>query len=160
MGTEAAAARVNPSATTCDRANFVREGASKTRARTFLIPEAELPDRFGLSETYGVFGSSQAAGLFLANMRRKMETCEDRDVATQVRHARTDRDASTDTELSTWDLETEVSDKESVLFRLGFVRVGNKVAQVNFSPAHDEDMSPHDFRALVARAGERLRELD
>lgn len=160
VGTEAGPAPVNPSATTCDRANFMRQGASKTRARTFLIPEAKLPDRFGLSETYGVFASARVADLFLGNMRRQLNTCEDRDLATQVRHARSDRDGSTDTELSTWDLETEVSDKESVLFRLGFVRVGNKVAQVNFSPAHDEGMSPRDFRALVVRAGERLRELD
>ena len=159
VGTEARSARANPSATTCDRANFARAGASKTRARTFLIPEARLPDRFGLSETYGVFGSARAADLFLGKMRRQVNTCEDRDLATQVRNARTDRDGSTDTELSTWNLETEVSDNASVLFRLGFVRVGNKVAQVNFSPAPDEDMSPRDFRALVVRAGERLREL-
>src|SRR5680860_438846 len=38
VGTEAGSARTNPSATTCDRANFVRAGATKTRARTFLIP--------------------------------------------------------------------------------------------------------------------------
>ena len=159
VGTEARSARANPSATTCDRADFVRAGASKTRARTFLIPQARLPDRFGLSETYGVFRSSKAADRFFEELRRRVNTCEDREVATEVRNAHTERDGSISTEFSSWDLETEVSDKESVLFRLGFVRVGNMVAQVNFSPSPDDDVSKADFKALVVRAGERLHEL-
>lgn len=160
VGTEALSGRANPSATTCDRADFVRAGASKTRARTFLIPQARLPDRFGLSETYGVFRSANAADRFFEAIRKRVNTCEEREVATAVRNAHTERDGSTSTELSTWGLETEISDNESVKFRLGFVRVGNMVAQVNFSPSPDEDVSPRDFRALVVRAGERLRELD
>jgi len=159
VGTEAMPARVNPSATACDRADFMRAGASKTRARTFLIPQARLPDRFGLSETYGVFRSAHAADRFFEEIRRRVNTCEDREVATTVRNAHVERDGSTSTELSTWDIETEISDKESVQFRLGFVRVGNMVAQVNFSPSPDEDVTAADFNALVVRAGERLREL-
>ena len=160
VGTEARPARVNPSATSCDRADFDGEGADRTRARTFLIPGARLPDRFGLSETYGVFSSSRAADRFLAKVRRRLATCEDRKLSTKVRRPRTVRDPGSHMELSTWDLETEISDKESVLFRLGFVRVGNKVAQVNLSPTPREDMSAQEFRKLVVRAGDRLRELD
>ena len=55
VGTEPARRRRNPSATTCDRADFAKAGATRTRTRTFLIPEAPLPARFGLSETYGRF---------------------------------------------------------------------------------------------------------
>lgn len=159
VGTQAKRAKDNPAATTCDRANFVRQGADRARTRTFLIPGAKLPDRFGLSETYGVFDSPRAAARFMEDIRQRLQSCEDRKLATDVRPQRTmvDRDAQMD--LSTWDLETEVSENESVLFRLGFVRVGNKVAQVNFSPTPREDMSANDFRDLVVRAGERLREL-
>ncbi|HET6625620.1 MAG TPA: hypothetical protein VFG63_04470 [Nocardioidaceae bacterium] len=158
VGTDARRAKVNPAATVCDRADFAAAG--RTRTRTFLIPGARLPDRFGLSETYGVFSSSAAADRFLSKVRRRVASCEDRKLATKVMHERSDRDRAAHTEQSTWDLETEVSERETVLFRLGFVRVENKVAQVNFSPTPRQDMSPADFRKLVARAGDRLRELD
>jgi DNA-directed RNA polymerase specialized sigma24 family protein len=157
VGTDARPARVNPSATTCDRADFDSAGAVRTRSRTFLIPGADLPDRFGLSETYGVFDSPRAAARFLDTLRKRLSACEDRDLATTVMNGRSDRVA--DMELSTWDLETEISDNESVLFRLGLVRVGRKVAQVNFSPSPREDMTGSGFHELVERAGDRLREL-
>ena len=160
VGTSARRAKVNPAATTCDRADFEGAGADRTRTRTFLIPGARLPDRFGLSETYGQFGSKREAGRFLALMRKRLATCEDRELATNVMRPRSGEDRDAGLELSTWDLETEISARESVLFRLGFVRVGNKVAQVNFSPTPREDMSPLDFHRLVVRAGDRLRELE
>jgi hypothetical protein len=49
VGTAPAGASVNPSATTCDRANFAKGGATRTRTRTYLIPQARLPAQFGLS---------------------------------------------------------------------------------------------------------------
>ena len=60
VGIEATGGRPNPSKTTCDRANFGVGGARSTRARTFVIPKAKLPARFGLSETYGRFRLPEA----------------------------------------------------------------------------------------------------
>ena len=152
-------ARENPSVTVCDRANFVRSGASKSRTRTFLIPGAKLPSRFGLSETYGVFGSPRAADRFLTDVRRRVANCEDEHLATDVRNPATFRDARPSMEMSTWDIATEISENETVLFRLGFVRVGNMVAQLNFAPTQRNDVSARAFKELVARAGARLQEL-
>jgi DNA-directed RNA polymerase specialized sigma24 family protein len=159
VGTTAAPAVHNPSATTCDRADFARAGAERTRSRTFLIPEAKVPARFGLSETYGVFGSRRLAGRFLRGVRHTVARCEDRDLSTTVHKAHSEHDRSAGTESSTWELSTEVTAKETVHFRLGFVRVGAKVAELTFAPAPHDDMSEQDFRDLVARAGDRLREL-
>ena len=157
VGTDAQPARANPSATACDRANFVRAGAEKSRARTFLIPGAKLPSRFGLSETYGVFRSPRAASRFLEDIRDRVANCEDNHLATEVRSE--DNFASAGSDASTWVLETEVSERESVTFRLGFVRVANMVAQVNFAPTARNDVSAGAFTDLVVRAGDRLREL-
>jgi DNA-directed RNA polymerase specialized sigma24 family protein len=159
VGTEPAPARVNPSATTCDRANFAGAGATTTRTRTYLIPEASLPARFGLSETYGVFRSTRAASRFLSDIRGMVGRCEKRDLATQVSGAHTERRRSPALDLSSWDLQTEVNDKQKVRFRLGFVRVGRTVAQLTFAPAPSDDVTATTFRALLVRAGDRLREL-
>jgi DNA-directed RNA polymerase specialized sigma24 family protein len=157
VGTAPAPARVNPSATTCDRADFAKAGARTTRTRTYLIPGAALPARVGLSETYGVFRATQAAERFLSGVRAKVGRCEDRDLATKVSNA-TQQHTSTH-DLSSWDLSTEVTQKTTVRFRLGFVRVGRTVAQLTFAPAPSDDMTATSFRALLVRAGDRLREL-
>ena len=157
VGTAPAPARVNPSATTCDRADFTKSGARTTRTRTYLIPEASLPARFGLSETYGVFPSTRAAAKFLTAVRAKVDRCEDRDLATKVTNAQRQRTSTVD--LSTWDLSTEVADDRSVRFRLGFVRVGRTVAQLTFAPSPADDVTARSFHALLVRAGDRLREL-
>src|SRR4051794_6739432 len=60
-GTDPAPAKVNVAATTCDQADFVKSGATKAVTRTYLIPDAGLPDRFGLSETLGQFPDEAAA---------------------------------------------------------------------------------------------------
>jgi DNA-directed RNA polymerase specialized sigma24 family protein len=157
VGTAPAPARVNPSATTCDRADFTKTGARTTRTRTYLIPEASLPARFGLSETYGVFPSTKAAAKFLTGVRAKVARCEDRDLATKVTNAKRQRTSTLD--LSTWDLSTEVAKDRSVRFRLGFVRVGRTVAQLTFAPSPADDVTATSFHALLVRAGDRLREL-
>jgi hypothetical protein len=159
VGTQPAGVRTNPSATTCDRADFAQGGATSTRTRTYLIPEAPLPARFGLSETYGVFPSAAAANRFLAGVRSKVAKCEDRDLATQVGAEHRETRTSPQLDLSSWDLQTEVTDKQKVRFRLGFVRVGRTVAQLTFAPSPQDDMTSTSFHSLLVRAGDRLREL-
>jgi hypothetical protein len=155
VGTEPAPARTNPAATTCDKADFAGSGATRTRTRTFLIPQAKLPSRFGLSESYGIFASRGRAAKFLTGVRAKVARCEKRDLAANVSHSRTSRSP----DMSTWNIKTAISDKQSVRFRVGLVRVGNAVAEVTFAPSATDDVSEAQFHDLVVRAGDRLREL-
>jgi hypothetical protein len=149
--------RPNPSMTTCDRARFT--GAGSLRAHVYLIPEANLPSRFGISETQGVFPTRQRAERFLASVRHSVAGCEDRDLATTVssaHHGRVDRSGA---EWWIWNLHTEVTRRMTVEFHVGFVRVDRTVAQVTFVPAPHDDITAARFRDLVVRAGDRLLEL-
>ncbi len=159
VATDPVQVRANPSATTCDRADFRRAGAQSTTTRTYLIPEAKLPTRFGLSETYGQFGTVSAAKRFLARVRSSVGKCEDRDLATKLTASHSEQDPARHRDLSIWGLATDVSTHETVRFRVGFVRVGARVAQLTFAPAPHDDMSARHFHDLVVRAGDRLREL-
>jgi len=158
VGTKAERTRENPAATTCDRADFAAAGVGRVRTRTFLIPQARVPSRFGISETYGVFDSARAAGRFLDTVRRRMARCEGGNLAAQVRAGPTNRGQRM--EASTWQLSTKVSKSASVKFWIGLVRIGDTVAQVTFSPTARHDVSAEQFGSLVERAGDRLRELD
>jgi hypothetical protein len=160
VGTTPRPALDNPAATTCDEADFSAAGAARARTRTFLVPESDLPARFGVSETYGVFGSAARARGFLAKMARKVDRCQIHNLATTVR-AGPDlpRAKASTVQLRTWRLDTEVSARRTVSFRLGFVRVGDAVAEVTFSPVAGDDIPAVRFRDLVLRAGQRLRGL-
>jgi hypothetical protein len=150
--------RTNPSATSCDRADFVKGGAGQATTRTYLIPQAKVPARFGLSETYGDFRTPARAARFLAKVRSSVAGCEDRDLASKVLDA--DRYRERRQDASVYTFSTEISNSETVRFRVGFVRVGHRVAQLTFAPGPRDDMSYKQFRALLFRAGDRLRELD
>ncbi|MGH3444902.1 MAG: hypothetical protein ACRDPB_05970, partial [Nocardioidaceae bacterium] len=158
VGTDPASPRQNPSETTCDHADFTAAGAIRTRARTYLIPQATVPDRFGLSETYGVFATADKAAKFLAHERHEVSRCEHRDLASTITgshpHWR-----SPGERLASWSFATEVTAHKTVRFRIGFVRVGDTVAQLTFASAPHDSITVSDFRALLQRAGERLKEL-
>lgn len=158
VGTDPASPRQNPSETTCDHADFTAAGAVRTRSRTYLIPQATMPARFGLSETYGVFPTADAAAKFLAHERHEVSRCEHRDLATTITrshpHWRSDGER-----MASWSFATAVTRHKTVRFRIGFVRVGDTVAQLTFASAPHDTITVPDFRALVHRAGARLREL-
>jgi hypothetical protein len=160
VGTKPTPARNNPSATTCDRANFVDEGARQTRTRTFLVPGARLPARFGLTESYGTFADVGAARSFLATVRGRFARCEDQDLATDVQDPRRVGNRAQGVDGSTWTLVTEISDAESVVSKVGLVRVGSTVAHVTFFPTEGATLDAAQFHALLLRAADRLRELD
>jgi hypothetical protein len=155
VGTRTVRFRGDRPTTSCERAEFFASGATRARTRTYLIPTAALPVRFGLTTTYATFRADKGAVRFLAGVRGSVAGCEERDLATQVSAERRPRGA----DASAWDLTTEVSPDREVRFRLGFVRVGRHVAQLTFTPADADDMSQAAFDALLLRAGDRLREL-
>ena len=157
-GTDPAEAKVNVAATTCDDADFVKGGAPKPVTRTYLIPNAGLPDRFGLSETLGEFATGKAASSFVARIADRMKTCPDRELASKVSHSVVQLQ-SPDDAYALWRLENQVNKQEDLVpFWMGVVQVGRHVAQVNLTPVGKYDVDRNTFEALVVRARDRLSE--
>jgi len=121
------------------------------------VPAADLPAQFGLTETYASFASGREAAAYLAAMRQRMATCEDRDLATQVLSPQSLSGGGMDG--STWRLQTDLSEDATVFYDVGFVQRGNAVAQLLFVPAGPADLPDGAFRSLLVRAGQRLGEL-
>lgn len=159
VGTDPVRARPNLAATTCDKANFVRSGARRAQTRTFLVPEAKVPSRFGITETYGRFRNSREARAFVRGITRAMASCEARDLGAQVSSEVIEPDGYRRSEYALWRLESEIDETETVGFWMGVARVGRYVAQVNFTPAGTNDIDEVTFQALITRARDRLFEL-
>jgi DNA-directed RNA polymerase specialized sigma24 family protein len=159
VGTEPVSGRNNVAATTCDKTSFVKAGAPNPMTRTFLIPQAELPKRFGITQTYARFGTQQRARALVRQVADRMASCERRDLGAEVSEEVVERRGYRGSQWAMWRLDSEISEDRTVGFWMGVARVGNYVAQVNFTPAGDNDVDADTFQALVTRARDRLFEL-
>jgi hypothetical protein len=160
-GTDPTAATINLAATTCDEADFARSGAQDPVTRTYLIPEANLPKRFGLSETLGEFATPRAARAFLTRIVDRMKACPDKELGSTVSHAVLRVNQPSGSSYALWRLENQVSKDEKVVpFWMGVAQVGRSVAQVNLTPVGKYDVDRPTFEALVVRARDRLAEVN
>lgn len=158
VGTDPVHGGPNLAATTCDEADFARAGSPMSR--TYLIPQAHLPTRFGITETQGRFASVKAARAFLDTVRHKMATCPKRQLGSHVTHAFRQAHGPQRSTYDGWRLTTEINaHKQTVSYWMGVAQVGRYVAQVGFAPTGKDDLGRAAFEALVARARDRLFEL-
>jgi DNA-directed RNA polymerase specialized sigma24 family protein len=160
VGTAPVQAVQNPAATRCESATFAGsfQGApfSNTATRTFVIPRAGLPARFGLTETLGALRGKRAE-LFVERVRTRLAACPDQDLGTDVTRV-AHRDEKT-VDASVWQLTTEISEDESVTYWMAVLRNGTAVAQLTFIPAGEARMAEDAFVAVVDRAVDRLGRL-
>ena len=154
VGTDPVVGGPNLAATTCDHADLAG-GGRKATSRTFLIPQADLPTRFGLTEVMADYGTAKAAKAFMATVDKRMASCEKRQLGSSVKHAFDGGHGKTS--YAGWWLSNEINAQRStVSYWMGVVRVGSRIAQVGFSPAENADISETAFSDLLARAGQRL----
>lgn len=155
VGVEAfSAAKVNPAATRCDRADF---SAIKTaKSKLFVIPQArELPKEFGVAETMGRFPNEKLAKEFVKTISDRVSQCGDKNLTAKVDQRRSFKTA--DYSGKTWRIRLEVTKGKRITFRGAIIRRGADVAQVTFTPSGKFDVSAKVFEVVAARAGARLR---
>jgi DNA-directed RNA polymerase specialized sigma24 family protein len=159
VGTAAAPARRNMAATPCDHADFSRLGAPQATTRTFVVPQAKLPQRFGLTETYGRFARAARADAALRQVEHRVARCSHADLGARVHHATVAGHSRAGSSYASWRIDVEVGASRRVGYWMGVARVGRYLAQVTFSPVPGKDISAASFRGLVERARDRLLEL-
>ncbi|NYG55084.1 hypothetical protein [Nocardioides perillae] len=156
VGTDPVEARVNAAATRCDEADF--SDLRGDRTRTFVVPEADLPAAFGLTETLGAFPADRGARAFVERLRARVAGCPERDLGSDVEQLASR--GRGDVDVAAWRITVEISDAESVRYLMAVVRRGRAVAQLGFVPAGTRTIATDDFLRLVDRAAERLGALD
>ena len=156
VGTEPKQAQSNPAATQCDNAAFSKPPMGVAITRTFLLPRADLPTTFGLTETVGSLPAPKAAA-FVEDVRHRLAVCPDKTPGTEVTRLAQKSDAAGD--LSVWRLKVAITDKQEVIYLMGITRSGTAIGQISFIAAPGVTMSQDDFVALVERAQARLPRL-
>jgi DNA-directed RNA polymerase specialized sigma24 family protein len=160
VGTPPSAATTNAAATSCDDTSFTKrfQGTRITRAatRTFVVPEADLPQEFGLTETVGALPAKQA-GALAAKVRKQLASCPTRELNTEVDQLVSREKGGTS--IHAWRLDVELTDKRSLVVYMAFVRSGTAVAQLGFVPGPRADFAKGAFADLAERALQRLEQL-
>ncbi len=149
-------ATVNPAASSCDSTTFDSPRFSKARTRTFLKPEARVPDTFGLSQTVGVLPPKRAA-TFVAQVRDEVDACPEETLGTRAKLLLDDRGGAR--EVTAWRLRIEVGEDRTVDVYMAIMRDGAAVAQLGWVPSPRVTLADGDFEALAERALARLGEL-
>lgn len=148
------AADTNLASTRCDDTSFAEAPFSNTSTRSYLIPAATgLPPTFGLTETVGALPMARAEDL-VAEVRDELAQCPDRYLGTEVTEL--DSADAARRAFTAWTLRVEIDDDTTIDYRMAILRSGTSVAQLGFIAAPDADMTDETFRALVARAMQRL----
>jgi DNA-directed RNA polymerase specialized sigma24 family protein len=159
-GTDPVPATADLAATTCDRTDFAKAGAARPVTRTYLIPQAHLPQRFGLTETLGELATPQAASGLVRKVADRMKTCPDRELGSTVTHAVVRLQGPGGASYAMWRLEVQVNQQQMLVpYWMGVVQVGRYVAQVTMTPVGKYDVDQKTFEALVVRARDRLHEV-
>ncbi len=159
VGTRPALAQPGDAATSCDRTRFRRAGAPRATSRTYVIPQADLPPRFGVTQTVGTFRDERRARALVDDVVAAMAACEDDDLAASVGQEQEVRDGFRGSTVAIWRLDRELEEDRSIGYWMGVARVGRHATQVLFTPSGDADMDQDTFRAVVNRARDRLLEL-
>lgn len=153
MGTRPGRATGPEANSPCDTANFAGAGVSRGRTRTFLIPDADLPDRFGLGQNVASMPVGRAQGL-VTSVIDEIDACQDDNAAAEVTgiFSRDEGPVS----IRAWRIDLEIQDDSTVPYLTGVVRNGTAVSQLTFVPAPGKELSEGAFPALLERAAERL----
>jgi DNA-directed RNA polymerase specialized sigma24 family protein len=157
IGTQPRVAHDNLAATRCDSTSFDGPKMKRNMTRSFLIPETDLSDLFGLTETVGWLPQHRARA-FVADVRRELRTCADDQLGTDA--VRVTDVTSKKLDLTVWHVKTEVSDDETITYLMGIVRSGGSIAQIGFVPDGKVEMAPGAFITLVQRALDRIPALE
>lgn len=152
-GTEARKALTNNAAAGCAQAPFNGPGQTHALTRTFLIPQADLPDEFGLTQTVATMPRAGAAR-FITKARDRLLACAGENLGTSAVQVRRHRDP--DSDLIVWRISTELSERRTLRYRMALLRHGTAVSQLGFFATPKATMSDAEFVALATRALDRL----
>lgn len=156
VGTQPVTGGPNLAATACDATTFT--GAT-TRARTFLIPAAGLPQSFGLTETVATYSTVASATAAAAKIQSEMATCHKRQIGTSVDAHQAMAQNPLAPAVAIWHERAEINSKSQIAYWMGLTRNGRVVAQITFIPAPTVDTTAAAFLALVERGAQRLSQL-
>jgi DNA-directed RNA polymerase specialized sigma24 family protein len=155
LATSPARAGSNPAATQCDKASF--DATTHPMTRTYVVDgDAKVPATFGVTETTAHFADASAAASFVNHVRTVVRGCHDRQLSLAVSKTQALHTHPDGVEGYIWSINAQLSEKQAQKYLTALIRIGDRVAQVTFTPTDKYGLDFDQFVAVVKRAGQRL----
>ena len=146
------AAMTTPCGPPAFTAKFRGTAFDKGATRSFVVPEADLPEEFGLTQRVAAL-PPRVARRFVDRVRERFATCPDRELGTDVVEV-----ASVDRRFrayTVWRLDVRVTENRSIPYWVVILRNGTGVSQLDLVPATVR-VADREIVALAERAVARL----
>jgi hypothetical protein len=146
----------------CNRVSFTGEFRNAEfrhgTARSFVLPTADLPTEFGLSQMVASL-PRQRATAFADRGKERIEGCPatGTGAGTTVQSLREEQQGNR--QMMVWRLRTELTEGRALTYNIAFLRLGSSVSVLLFISVPDARMTDEDFVQVSERAMQRLREL-
>ncbi|QYJ02532.1 hypothetical protein KUV85_09280 [Nocardioides panacisoli] len=126
--------------------------------RSFVLPEANLPVEFGLTQAVASLPAKRASQ-FVGDVRGKIAECPDSDAGAGTKVRQLLRRDNGDRSITAWQLRTELPDDQVLTYDIAILRDGTSVSALLFVSVPRAQMRDGNFVGLAERALERLDEL-
>lgn len=160
MWTAGAPGQVSLAGTTCENVPLATEAGPSERAqRTFIMTQDPAAhDAFGVDEIRFTFGDAEGAREFADRLITNIDGCAERLLSAEVEEIDTIEGSGADgAELATttYLIELETSDEDSVVFQLAVGHAGNHVTYVLATVTEDYRFTDEQWSGIALRAAQR-----
>lgn len=134
-------------------------GPTGRNQRSYILTQDDAaPEGFGVDQVLFTFANEQGAQVFADKLVRNLNSCGSRTETAEVSAAQNlSITGANGTRVTgrVWKVSQAISAKSTVLYRVGVVRAGNRVAYVVTNPTSSFDFTDQAWLLVTARAGQR-----
>lgn len=140
------------------------EGVTASAQRTLLLADdpAAPPTVFGVDQVVYTFPDAKAAKSFADKTADNITNCAERTPTATIEKGPTVKGEGAEAIAysgKSFLVTQDTGTAKSVLYRVGVVRVGQRVAYLLANPSTDFDFSDDQWRAILQRTGERVSQM-
>ncbi|HET6298726.1 MAG TPA: hypothetical protein VFG33_35480 [Kribbella sp.] len=141
------------SGTECEKIDLKKAKSTKSKAQTYVVPEAQAPTEFGLDATVAAFATPAAASTFVTGVRKNVDTCAKTTSNATVKKTGTLNFSTIKGQ--TWRASYDTGGGKIFTYRIGIAAAGKHAVYLLYPVLKGLDISDSAFTQILNRAAER-----
>ncbi|TWD81857.1 hypothetical protein FB561_2981 [Kribbella amoyensis] len=139
--------------TGCEKIDLKKSKPTKSKAQTYVVPEADVPTEFGLDTTVYQFASPATATSFVSLIRKNVDGCQK---TTSNATVKTTGSVTLSTvKGEAWKASYDTGGGKIFTYRIGIAATGSRAIYVVYPVLKELDITDTAFTEILSRAAER-----
>jgi hypothetical protein len=141
------------SGTECEKIDLKKAKSTKSRAQTYVVPEAQVPTEFGLDATVAEFATPAAASTFVTGISKNVDTCSKTTSNATVKKTGTLNFSTIKGQ--TWRAAYDTGGGKIFTYRIGIAAAGKHAVYLLYPVLKGLDITDSAFTEILNRAAQR-----